>query len=77
MKNVVILETLRRVGYEGRYILILPDNTAGKPHRYSVYLLPSSPSRPVQIVGRELNLPLARRIARQVEDRISSDKAVP
>ncbi len=56
-------EILRRVGYDGHYFLIVPDHAAGKRNRFTVYKIPSSPSRRIKVVGRELTLAHARRIA--------------
>jgi hypothetical protein len=61
-----IMETTRRVGYEGHYCVIIPDHAAGRPKRYSVYRLPSSPSRPIKVIGRELPLGHARKVAAAV-----------
>ena len=59
----MIVET-KRVWYDGKYALIVPDNAAGKSKRFTVYLIPASPSRSVRIVGRELPLGLSKKIAR-------------
>lgn len=56
-------EILRRVGYEGHYCLIVPDHAAGRRSRFTVYRIPSSPSRNVRVIGRELTLGQARRVA--------------
>jgi hypothetical protein len=62
VNRVVIVET-RRVGYEGRYYLIVPDHASGRRNRYTVYQVPSSPSRRVKVVGRELPYLSAERVA--------------
>ena len=54
----------RRVGYDRCYYLVVPDHAAGRRHRYTVYRIPSSPARPVRIVGRELSRGYALKIAR-------------
>jgi hypothetical protein len=61
--NCVTIEERKMVGYDGKYVLIVPDHAAGRFARYTVYLVPSSPSRRIRIIGRELPLGLARRIA--------------
>ena len=55
MKREVIVST-RRVGYDGHYFLIVPDHASGRRKRFTVYRVPASPSRRVNIVGRELTL---------------------
>ena len=59
----------RRVGYDGKYALIVPDHAAGKPNRFTVYLIPSSPSRKVRVVGQELTLGVSKRIAKHHLDK--------
>jgi len=61
----LILETTDRVGYDGRYAVIVPDHASGSASpRFTVYLLPSSSRRRVQVIGRELCLDTARAVAR-------------
>jgi hypothetical protein len=60
-----VLITTKRIGYEGKYAVILPDHAAGRRNRYTVYLMPAHPSRRVQIIGRELSLGHAKRIANE------------
>lgn len=60
-----LIEETVRVGYEGCYLLIVPDHAAGMRDRFTVYLVPSSPSRPVIVVGQELDNKLARQVARR------------
>jgi hypothetical protein len=62
-----IVEVTERVGYDGFYCLIVPDHAAGRPRRFTVYRIPSSPARRIRIIGRELTLGHARRIARSQE----------
>ncbi len=62
-QTVVILETELPVEYKGFYVLIVPDAAAGKKDRFSVYKIPSSPSRRTKILGRELTLSQARKVA--------------
>jgi hypothetical protein len=54
-----------------RIAVILPDHAAGSPRRYTVYSMPASPNVSsnggVRVVGRELSLDNARKIARDVE----------
>lgn len=67
MRQYIIQET-RRAGYYGVYFLIVPDNAAGLPGRYTVYRVPSSPRRRIRVVGRELPLGFARKhVARLME----------
>lgn len=54
---------VKRIPYHDRYALIVPDMAAGTKGRYTVYSIPSSPSRRVRVIGRELTLGQARRIA--------------
>jgi hypothetical protein len=61
MREVII--TTKRVGYDGSYCLIVPDHAAGNPNRYTVYKIPASPSRRTKIIGRELPLSCAKKIA--------------
>lgn len=61
----MVLVTTKRVGYHGTgYCLIVPDHAAGRRHRFTVYHIPTSPSRRVRVIGRELPLGHAKRIAR-------------
>lgn len=64
MKRILV-ESQKRVGYDGAYFLIVPDHAAGRPRRFTVYRVPASPSRRVRVVGRELTLGHARRIAKE------------
>lgn len=57
---------VKRIGYHERYVLIVPDMASGSRGRYTVYSVPSSPSRRIRIIGRELRLKDARRIAKTV-----------
>ena len=61
MRHTIIVK--KRVGYDGSYFLIIPDHAAGLPNRYTVYRVPASPSRRIKIVGRELDLKTANKIA--------------
>jgi hypothetical protein len=63
MREIIIKK--KKVGYDGRYYLIIPDHAAGRSNVYTVYKIPSSPSREVEIIGRELDLKLAKEIARK------------
>jgi len=60
-----LLETTKRVGYKGSYYLIVPDHAAGRRNRFTVYRIPAAPSQRIRVVGRELPLGRARRIARE------------
>jgi hypothetical protein len=59
------LLTRKRIQHELHYYVILPDNAAGSGGRYTVYRMPSSPSRKITIIGRELPLGHAQRIVRE------------
>ncbi len=54
----------KRIPYEGNYFLIVPDIAAGRRFRYTVYKIPSSPSRRIKVIGREIDLKTARRIVK-------------
>lgn len=54
---VVVIE---RIDYDDFYFFIVPDIAAGRQDRYTIYRVPSSPSRGVKIIGRELPLEHAR-----------------
>ena len=62
---MLIVET-KRVGYDGKYALIVPDHAAGKRNRFTVYLIPASPSGKVLIVGRELTLGYSKQFAKKL-----------
>ena len=62
MKNIAEIKT--RIGYEEYYFLIVPDVAAGKKYRYTMYRVPSSPSRRIKLVARECTLAHCRLIAR-------------
>jgi hypothetical protein len=63
MKRTLL--TTKRIQYGLHYYVILPDNSAGSVGRYTVYRIPSSPSRKISIIGRELPLGHAQRIVRE------------
>jgi hypothetical protein len=63
----------RRVDIFGRYILIVPNIASGCKGRYTVYLLPTSDGGKVKIVGRELPLGHAKRIARAHSKRLEEN----
>lgn len=70
MKRVT-LKTKARVGYDGSYAVIIPDHAAGRRGRYTVYLFTSHPVwtqwQAVKIIGRELPLTFARKVAAEAE----------
>lgn len=67
-----IIEWTHRINYKDFYILILPDMAAGSQYpRYTVYKIPSSPANKTKIIGRELDIRTARKIAKQYENDIS------
>jgi len=63
MKNIAEIKT--RIGYEEYYFLIVPDVAAGKKYRYTMYRVPSSPSRRIKVVARECTLKDCRLIAKR------------
>lgn len=68
MKKKIVLETLEKIEYNEGYFLIVPDAAAGSPDRFTVYRIPSSPSRRVRVIGRELPLGTAREVIRQFQE---------
>lgn len=73
--KTLLLETTKRVGYEGRYYLIVPDHAAGRRNRFTVYRIPTSggigTSGGVKVIGRELPLGYSRKLVKQDAERIS------
>lgn len=57
-----LVSITHRCGYHGSGV---PDHAAGKKARYTLYHVPTSPSRRIRVLGRELTLGRCRRIARQ------------
>lgn len=53
MDKIVIM---KKIGYKNNYIVIIPDHGAGREDRYTVYSIPSSPSRQISTIGKELTL---------------------
>lgn len=45
--------------------LVVRDPFAGRRHVYTVYRIPLGGDEATRVIGRELDLPLARRIVRQ------------
>lgn len=68
-----IIEWKHRINYNDCYILIVPNMAAGKKPRYTVYKIPSSEAGKIKIIGRELNIKTARKIAREYENDVSKD----
>ncbi len=60
MSKTIIIND--KVEYEEHYYLIVPDNAAGRDNVYTVYKIPSSPSREISIIGRELPLEVAKQV---------------
>lgn len=57
----------KRIDYNDYYCLIVPDMAAGLKYRYTVYRITASPrKKSIKIIGRELDLPLAKKVARKV-----------
>lgn len=61
-KSITIVSGFK-VGTFGHYNLIVRDTGSGMPNRYTVYRIPSSPSGRVRIIGRELPLKFAKKLA--------------
>lgn len=62
MKTIVRVSP--RVNYDGCYMLIVPDASAGSSQpRYTVYRVPASPPGEIRIIGRELPIGLAKKVA--------------
>lgn len=59
----MILETKERLHPSDFHCVIVPDQAAGRRARYTVYRIPTDPSQKIKIVGRELPLTDARKIA--------------
>jgi hypothetical protein len=72
-KNRIIVET-HRIEYENFYILIVPDIAAGHRGRYTVYKIPSSPSRRIKIIGRELPLKFAKKYVKDFYTKLNASK---
>ena len=47
-----------------KYFLIIPDHASGRPQRYTVYVIPPSPSGKIKVIGRNLTLTTARLVAK-------------
>jgi hypothetical protein len=61
-----LVSITHRCGYYGPgYFLIVPDHAAGKRRRFTLYHIPTSPSRRVRILGRELTLGYCQQLARR------------
>lgn len=65
-----IIEWKHRINYNDFYILIIPNMAAGKKSRYTVYKIPSSEGRKIEVIGRELDIRTARKIAKKYENDI-------
>lgn len=65
-----IIEWNYRINYNDFYILIIPNMAAGKKSRYTVYKIPSSEGKRVEVIGRELDIRTARKIAKKYENDI-------
>ncbi len=68
-----IIERTHRINYNDFYILIIPNMAAGKKSRYTVYKIPSSEGKRIEIIGRELDIRTARKIAKKYENDISKE----
>ncbi len=68
-----IIEWTHRINYNDFYILIIPNMAAGKKSRYTVYKIPSSEGKRIEIIGRELDIRTARKIAKKYENDISKE----
>ena len=68
-----IIEWTHRINYNDFSILIIPNMAAGKKSRYTVYKIPSSEGKRIEIIGRELDIRTARKIAKKYENDISKE----
>ncbi len=68
-----IIEWTHRINYNDFYILIISNMAAGKKSRYTVYKIPSSEGKRIEIIGRELDIRTARKIAKKYENDISKE----
>ncbi len=68
-----IIEWKHRINYNDCYILIIPNMAAGHKNRYSVYKISSSENKKPEIIGRELDIQTARKIASKYENDISKE----
>jgi len=68
-----IIEWKHRINYNDFYILIIPNMAAGKKGRYTVYKIPSSETGKIEIIGRELPIGMARKIAKKYENDVSKE----
>jgi len=64
IRRVPIVEPYR-VGYDGYHYLIILDEAAGCRKRYTVYRIPATTAHRVKIIGRELPLGLAKKVAQR------------
>lgn len=58
--NVAVIT--QRIDYKGFYFLIVPDMAAGSKDAYTVYRIPSSPSRRIKIIARECSLDFCKKL---------------
>lgn len=60
-------ETTKKIRFwdHKAHVVVVPDEAAGRRRRYTVYRIPAAPSRPVRIIGREVTIGVARRLARK------------
>lgn len=68
-----IIEWKHRINYNDCYILIIPNMAAGHKNRYTVYKISSSEIKKPKIIGRELDIRTARKIASEYENDISKE----
>jgi len=69
-----IIEWKHRIKYQDCYILIVPNMAAGSMYpRYTVYKIPSSEAGRIKVIGRELDIRTARKIASEYENDISKE----
>ena len=71
----------KRINYYDFYILIVPDISAGRRNRFTIYKVPTSEGHRVKIVGRELPLGFAKKYAKKCakqyeEKAIKEDKRI-
>ena len=62
-----LIVSKKRIGYDNYHYLIVPDEAAGRKYRYTVYQIPTSPSRKIKVIGLELPLEYARKVVKKHE----------
>lgn len=60
--NVALIT--QRIDYKAFYFLIVPDMAAGRKDAYTVYRIPSSPSRRIKVIARECDLDFCKKLCK-------------